>query len=93
MDDKTHKLSNTNFYKDNNFNKVKKQISDNTTDNISFIEREMSFSIFFILSFQKRRPRSLPELSSNDNTVFFFSAVFADSSFFENSDWLCTAAF
>ena len=38
VDDKTHKLSNTNFYKDNNFNKVKKQISDNTTDNISFIE-------------------------------------------------------
>ena len=38
VDDKTHKLSNTNFYKDNNFNKVKKQISDNTTDNISFIK-------------------------------------------------------
>lgn len=38
VDDKTHKLSNTNFYKDNNFNKVKKQISDNTTDNITFIE-------------------------------------------------------
>lgn len=38
VDDKIHKLSNTNFYKDNNFNKVKKQISDNTTDNITFIE-------------------------------------------------------
>ena len=38
VDDKTHKLTNTNFYSDNNFNKVKKQISDNTTDNIGFIE-------------------------------------------------------
>ena len=38
VDDKTHKLTNTNFYSDNNFNKVKKQISDNTTDNITFIE-------------------------------------------------------
>ncbi len=38
VDDKTHELTNTNFYSDNNFNKVKKQISDNTTDNIGFIE-------------------------------------------------------
>ncbi|MBO5183148.1 MAG: putative DNA binding domain-containing protein [Bacilli bacterium] len=38
VDDKTHELTNTNFYKDGNFNKVKKQISDNTTDNMSFIE-------------------------------------------------------
>lgn len=38
VDDKTHELTNTNFYKDGNFNKVKKQISDNTTDNVSFIE-------------------------------------------------------
>ncbi len=38
IDDKTHKLTNTKFYSDNNFNKVKKQISDNTTDNIGFIE-------------------------------------------------------
>ncbi len=38
VDDKTHKLTNTNFYKDSNFNKLKKQISDNTTDNIGFIE-------------------------------------------------------
>ncbi len=38
VDDKTHELINTNFYKDNNFNKLKKQIADNTTDNISFIE-------------------------------------------------------
>lgn len=38
IDDKTHKLTNTNFYSDNNFNKVKKQITDNTTDNIGFIE-------------------------------------------------------
>lgn len=38
IDDKTHELTNTEFYSDNNFNKVKKQISDNTTDNISFIE-------------------------------------------------------
>lgn len=32
VDDKTHELTNTNF------NKVKKQISDNTTDNVGFIE-------------------------------------------------------
>ena len=38
VDDKTHELTNTNFYNDNSFNKVKKQISDNTTDNIGFIE-------------------------------------------------------
>ena len=38
VDDKTHELTNTNFCSDNNFNKVKKQISDNTTDNIGFIE-------------------------------------------------------
>ena len=38
IDDKTHKLTNTNFYSDNNFNKVKKQITDNTIDNIGFIE-------------------------------------------------------
>lgn len=38
IDDKTHKLTNTNFYSDNNFNKVKKQITDNTKDNIGFIE-------------------------------------------------------
>lgn len=38
VDDKTRELSNSNFCSDNNFNKVKKQISDNTTDNIGFIE-------------------------------------------------------
>lgn len=38
IDDKNHELINTNFCSDNNFNKVKKQISDNTTDNIGFIE-------------------------------------------------------
>lgn len=38
IDDKTHELTNTNFYSGSNFNKVKKQISDNTTDNIGFIE-------------------------------------------------------
>lgn len=38
IDDKTHNLVNTNFRYDNNFNEVKKQISDNTTDGISFIE-------------------------------------------------------
>ncbi len=38
VDDTTHELTNTHFYSDNNFNKVKKQISDNTTDNIGFIE-------------------------------------------------------
>lgn len=38
IDDKTHTYTNTNYRNDNNFNSVKKQISDNTTDNISFIE-------------------------------------------------------
>lgn len=38
VDDKTHDLIDTNFLCDNNFNKIKKQISDNTTDNITFIE-------------------------------------------------------
>lgn len=38
VDDKTHELTSTNYCINNDFNKVKKQISDNTTDNISFIE-------------------------------------------------------
>lgn len=38
VDDKTHDLIDTNFLYDNNFNKIKKQIADNTTDNITFIE-------------------------------------------------------
>lgn len=38
VDDKTHNLTNTNFYKNSNFNKLKKQITDNTTDNVGFIE-------------------------------------------------------
>lgn len=38
VSDKTHQVVGTNFYSDNNFNKIKKQISENTTDNISFIE-------------------------------------------------------
>lgn len=38
IDDKTHDVIGTNFYQDNNFNKVKKQIADNTTDGITFIE-------------------------------------------------------
>ena len=36
--DKTHQVVGTNFYDNNNFNKVKKQISENITDNVSFIE-------------------------------------------------------
>ncbi len=38
IDDKTHDLINTKYMPDNNFNNIKKQISDNTTDNITFIE-------------------------------------------------------
>lgn len=38
IDDKTHFFTNTRFCSDNNFNGIKKQISDNTTDNVSFIE-------------------------------------------------------
>lgn len=38
IDDKTHEFINTKYCYDDNFNNVKKQISDNTTDNITFIE-------------------------------------------------------
>lgn len=38
INDKTHQIVGTNFYDNDNFNKVKKKISENTTDNISFIE-------------------------------------------------------
>lgn len=38
IDDKTHEICGTNYNYDNNFNRVKKQIADNTTDNASFIE-------------------------------------------------------
>lgn len=38
IDDKTHNFTNTRYHYDNNFNSVKKQISDNTTDNVAFIE-------------------------------------------------------
>lgn len=38
IDDKTHTFTNTRYHYDNNFNSVKKQISDNTTDNVTFIE-------------------------------------------------------
>lgn len=48
IDDKNHDLVNTKYRYDNNFNSVKKQISDNTTDNISFIE-------IYILKFKEQR--------------------------------------
>ena len=38
IDDKTHKPLGTKYCLNNNFNEIKKQISDNTTDNISFLE-------------------------------------------------------
>lgn len=38
IDDKTHEFTNTRYHYDNNFNTVKKQIADNTTDNVTFIE-------------------------------------------------------
>ncbi len=38
IDDKTHKILGTNYCTDNNFNNIKKQISDNTTDNVSFLD-------------------------------------------------------
>ena len=38
VDEKTHNVIGTNVLYDNNFNKIKKQIADNTTDNITFIE-------------------------------------------------------
>lgn len=48
IDDKNHNITGTNFYNDDNFNKVKKQIADNTTDNITFIE------IYSIVKNEKR---------------------------------------
>ena len=36
--DKTHEVSGTNYCENDDFNKIKKQISDNTTDNVTFIE-------------------------------------------------------
>lgn len=38
IDDKTHEILGTNYCIENNFNSIKKQIADNTTDNISFLE-------------------------------------------------------
>lgn len=38
VDDKTHQLVNTKYHLNDNFNNVKKQIADNTTDNVTFIE-------------------------------------------------------
>lgn len=38
IDDKTHDVVGTNYCSNNNFNSVKKQIADNTTDNVSFLE-------------------------------------------------------
>lgn len=38
----------TNFYDNDNFNKVKKQISENTTDNVSFIE-------IYVLTYKTKR--------------------------------------
>ncbi len=38
IDDKTHEVLGTNYCIDNNFNRIKKQISDNTTDNVSFLD-------------------------------------------------------
>lgn len=44
IDDKTHEVLGTNYCIDNNFNNIKKQISDNTTDNISFLD---VYSIYY----------------------------------------------
>lgn len=38
IDDETHEVLGTNYCIDNNFNGIKKQISDNTTDNVSFLD-------------------------------------------------------
>lgn len=38
IDDKTHNVDGTNYCSNDNFNNVKKQIADNTTDNVSFLE-------------------------------------------------------
>lgn len=38
IDDKTHEILGTNYCRDNNFNGIKNQVSDNTTDNVTFID-------------------------------------------------------
>lgn len=38
IDDKTHELVGTNYCSNNNFNLIKKQISDNTLDHSTFVE-------------------------------------------------------
>lgn len=38
IDDKTHEFIDTHYCNNNNFNNIKKQISDNTTGNVTFIE-------------------------------------------------------
>ena len=48
IDDKSHELTNTKYRYDNNFNDVKKQVSNNTSDNITFTE------IYVIKIMQKR---------------------------------------
>ncbi len=48
IDDQTHAITSTEYHSDNNFNSVKKQISDNTTDNITFIE------IYSLIIYEKR---------------------------------------
>lgn len=48
INNSTHEIIGTNYYNDNNFNKIKKQITDNTTDGIGFIE---------IYTFQKNGKR------------------------------------
>ncbi len=38
IDDKTHEILGTHYCMEDNFNNIKKQISDNTTDNVSFLD-------------------------------------------------------
>ena len=44
VDDKTHEIIGTSYCMDNNFNNIKKQIADNTTDNVSFLD---VYSIYY----------------------------------------------
>lgn len=45
IDDQNHDVIGTNYCTDNNFNSVKKQISDNTTDNVSFLD---VYSLYYL---------------------------------------------
>jgi len=61
VDDKTHEITGTNYCESDDFNNVKKQITDNTTDNVGFIA---IYSFYFgekrIIMFQVPATAGIP---------------------------------